>query len=54
MVAFSETIEVYDTKGGIYSKLNEFMEIYMYQRSRSLFDLCPMSLIFINFQQLLP
>ena len=36
-----ETIEFYDMKAGIYSKLNEYMEIYMCQRSRSFFDLCP-------------
>ena len=49
MVDFLETIEVCDIKVGIYSKLNEYMEIYMYlrdiyQRSRSFFDLCPRSL----------
>ena len=36
MVDYSETIEVYDIKVGIYSKLNEYMEIYMYQMSVSL------------------
>ena len=30
-----ETIEFYDLKLGIYGKLNEYMEIYKYQRSRS-------------------
>ena len=30
MVDYSETIEVYDIKVGIYSKLNEIIEIYMY------------------------
>ena len=28
MVDCSETIEVYDIKVGVYSKLNEYMEIY--------------------------
>ena len=37
---YSETIEVYDIKVGIHNKLNECREIYMYQRSRSFFDLC--------------
>ena len=30
----------------VYSKLNEYMELYMYQRSRSFFDLGPRSLRF--------
>ena len=46
MMDYSETIEVSDIKDGIYSKLNEYMEIYMYQRSRSLYDLCPWSVRF--------
>ena len=29
MVDYSESIEVYSIKVGIYSKLNEYMEIYM-------------------------
>ena len=37
MVDYSETIEVCDIKVGIYCKLNEYMEIYMYQRSKSFF-----------------
>ena len=41
MVNYSETIEVYVIKVSIYSKLNQYMEIYMYQRSRSFFDLSP-------------
>ena len=41
MMKHSE-ISVYNIKVGLYSKLNEYMEIYMYQRSRSFFDLCPM------------
>ena len=48
MVDCSETIEVYGIKIDIYiySKLREYMEIYMCQRSRSYFDLCAMSLRF--------
>ena len=33
MVDYSEIIEVYDIKVGIRSKLNEYREIYMYQKS---------------------
>ena len=40
------TQKVYDVKLGIYSKLNDYMEIYMYQRSSLFFDLCPGSLRF--------
>ena len=47
MVDYSETIEVCDIKVGI---RNEYREIYIYQRSRSFFDLCPRSLIFHKFQ----
>ena len=50
MVDYIETIEVCNIKIGICSKLNEYMEIYMYQRSRSYFYLCPRSLSFINFK----
>ena len=39
---YSETIEVYDIKVGIYSELSTWR--YMYQRSRSFFDLCLRSL----------
>ena len=39
MVDYSETIEVFGIKVGIYSKINEYLEIYMYQRSRSFSDL---------------
>ena len=46
MVDNSETIEVYNIKVDIHSKLNEYREIYMYQRSRSFSDLCQGSLIF--------
>ena len=44
MVDYSETIEVYDIKVGTYRKLTEYMEIYIYQRSRSFYDLCLRSL----------
>ena len=44
MLDYSEKIEVYYIKVGMYSKLNEYIEIYMYQRSRSFFDICPRSL----------
>ena len=37
MADYSETIEVYDI--GIYCKLTDYMEIYMYQKSRSFFGL---------------
>ena len=32
MLDYSENTEIYDIKVAIYSKLNEYMEIYMYQR----------------------
>ena len=38
---FSETIAVYDVKVNRYSKLNEYMNLYEYQRSRSFIDLGP-------------
>ena len=41
MVDYSETIEFCDIKVSIYSKLNEYIEMYMYQKSRS-------SLIFVK------
>ena len=44
MFDYSETVEVYDIKVGIYSKLNEYIEIYMDQKSRSFIDLYPGSL----------
>ena len=50
MGKYLETIEVYDIKFGIYSNLNEYMEIYMYKRSRSFFDLCSRSHRFHLFQ----
>ena len=43
---FSETVVVYDIKVGRYSLLNEFMNLYEYQRSRSFIDLGPGSLTF--------
>ena len=46
MVHCSQSIEVYGINVDIYSKLNEYMEIYIYQRSRSFFDLCPRLLRF--------
>ena len=47
MVDYSETIEEYGIKVGIYSKQNKYMETCMYQRSRSFFDdHCPRSLRF--------
>ena len=41
---FSETIVVYDIKGGRFSLLNEYMNHYEYQRSRSFIELRPRSL----------
>ena len=48
---FSETIVVYDIKVGRYSQLNEYMNLYEYQRSRSFTDLGPnhSDSIFLNF-----
>ena len=43
-ITYSETIEVCGINVGKYCKQKEYMEIYMYQRSRSVFDLCPRSL----------
>ena len=51
MVDYSETIKIYGIKVGIFSTLNEYMEVYMYQRSMSLFDLCPRSLRFHSSQK---
>ena len=42
----SETIVVYDIKVGRFSLLNEYMNRYEYQRSRSFIDLRPRSLRF--------
>ena len=41
---FSETIVVYDIKVGRFSQINEYMNLYKYQRSRSFIDLHPRSL----------
>ena len=41
MVDYSEAIEVCVINVGKYRKLKEYMEIHIYQRSRSIFDLCP-------------
>ena len=38
---FSETIVVYDIKVGRCSQLNDYMELYEYQRSRSFIDFGP-------------
>ena len=48
---FSETIVVYDVKVGRCSLLNEYMNLYENQRSRSFIDLHPRSLrfTFLNF-----
>ena len=43
---FSETIVVLDVKVGRCSLLNDYMNLYKYQRSRSFIDLGPRSLIF--------
>ena len=43
MLDFIETIEVYELKVGTSSWLSEYMNTYVYQRSRTLFDLCPRS-----------
>ena len=48
---FLETIAVYNIKIGICSQLNEYINLYEYQRSRSLFDFGARSLdlTFLNF-----
>ena len=46
---FSETIVVYDVKVGKCSKLNEYMNVYEYQTSRSFIGLRPSSLRFTTF-----
>ena len=45
-MGFSETIVVYDVKVGRCSLLNEYMNLYEYQRSRSFIDHHPKSLRF--------
>ena len=46
IVDFSETIAVCDIKVGRFSLLNEYMNHYEYQRSRSFIELRPRSLRF--------
>ena len=41
---YSESIDVFDIKVGIFGKLNEYMDIYKYQSSRSFFYRCLRSL----------
>ena len=50
---FSETIVVYDIKVGRFSLLNEYMNHFEYQRSRSFIELRPRSLRFNIFNLLL-
>ena len=49
---FSETIIVCDIGVGRWSQLNEYMNLYEYQRSESLIDLQPRSLRFNIFKRL--
>ena len=39
IIYFSKTIAAYDLKVGNYTELNDLIKLYVYQRSRSLFDL---------------
>ena len=48
----SETIVVYNVKVGRCSSLNEYMDLYEYQRSRSFIDLGPRPLRFNIFKLL--
>ena len=41
---FTETVVFHDIKVGRFSQLNEYMNLYEYQRSRSFIDLRPKSL----------
>ena len=50
---FLETVVVCDIKVGRFSLLNEYMNHYEYQRSRSFIELCPRSLRFNIFNLLL-
>ena len=50
---FIETIVVYYIKVGRFIHLNEYMNLYEYQMSRSFIDLRPRSLSFKNFKRLL-
>ena len=47
---FSETIVVYDIRVGRFIELNEYMNLYECQRSRSFIDLGPRSLRFNIFK----
>ena len=47
---FSETIVVYDVNVGRCSQLNDYMNLYEYQKSRSFIDLGPRSLRFNIFK----
>ena len=53
LMDFSETIVVYDIKVGRISLLDEYMNHYEYQRSRSFIELRPRSLRFNIFSLLL-
>ena len=53
IMAFSETIVVYNIKVGRFIQLNVYMNPYEYQWSRSFIDLCPRSLRFNIFKLLL-
>ena len=44
MVDYSETIEIDEKEVGVFNFLNKYMDINMYQGSRSFFGLCPRSL----------
>ena len=48
---FSDTIVVYDVKVGRCSQLDEYMKVYEYKRTRSIFDLGPnlSDSMFLNF-----
>ena len=53
IMEFSETIVVYDIKIGRFSLLNEYMNHYEYQRSRSFIEIRPRSLRFNVFNLVL-
>ena len=50
---FSETIVVCDVKVGRFGQMNEYMNLYQYERSRRVIDLCPRSLRFNIFKLLI-
>ena len=54
MVDYSETIEVYDIKVGIHSKLNEYREIYFTRGQGHSLTFVQDHLYCLNFKQLLP